>query len=514
MVYSTESAKWKAYQFSDPFAAGAFYVCNKISKSFCRPDCDAKPITNLKSEIKFVDLSADALAYGYNACAHCDPLNLPVVDVNLLIRCVTTINKQIGFLLPLLDENEDNNNEKIKENIITSKKNELMLRRSLVPVVGYDGKYSKDFDNTLVSKNDSDHYKLVDLACRHLALAAAVNIFQLLLPKMPSSSEESSSGAESPGGKKRRRRGGVLGFKELAAKSKLLAWHFHRVFKSVTGLTPKTYGDKCSEFLKSAYTSGKTLSVAVPGEQADLSNASSAYETPISNMTESDSRSLSPATSTITTPGSGSVHALTDATYPNSCKRVRILPEMPHPEPQQRAPRPTFKEGLLLSQPYNNLILLTQLSSLNVLTPPIVSPEQTQMAFDFGLQLHPSAHISATNSTQSAMATNTYSTEYDLDDALMNSYVNTFQPTSDLQAGELIMDVPHFSVTNPLFAAPDMSSYGAMISDDPNPKTNLFFDSGDLGAQFMSTGYSDETQMPLEDIPADLAQELSLNNTL
>ncbi|KAK6198187.1 uncharacterized protein RJT21DRAFT_116224 [Scheffersomyces amazonensis] len=269
MVYSTEAAKWKAYQFSDPFAAGSFYVCNKVDKVFCRPDCDARPITNLKSEVKFMTHPSDCMTYGYTPCEYCEPLSIPAIDVNLLVECVATINNQIGFLPPLLDDNEENNNLKIKANILESKKvNEVNilntinnaggitggLRKSSAPVFGYDGKFNKDFEHTSLSKNDSDHYRLVDLACRHLALAAAVSIFHPNMLKRPNSPEsgsptdESNSGASNP--KKRRRRGGVLGFKELAAKSKLSAWHFHRVFKSVTGLTPKSYGDKCWEFIK------------------------------------------------------------------------------------------------------------------------------------------------------------------------------------------------------------------------------------------------------------------------
>ena len=58
-------------------------------------------------------------------------------------------------------------------------------------------------------------------------------------------------------GKRRRRRGGVLGFKELAAKSKLSAWHFHRVFKSVLGLTPKDLWGQMLDFIKKVKESGE-----------------------------------------------------------------------------------------------------------------------------------------------------------------------------------------------------------------------------------------------------------------
>lgn len=283
MAYLLDSSKWKAYQFSDPFAAGSFFVCNKLNKFFCRPDCDARPVTNLKSEIKFVTLSKEALSMGYIPCSHCDPLSYPSVNVQLLVDCVASINKKIGFLPPLIDENEEMNNQRIKENIIENKKHDDVLktvnnygaaRRSSVPVINYDGKLSKDFDNSAISKNDSDHYRLVDLACRHLALAAAMNVFQPLSPKCPSSPEESHS---PNGSKKRRRRGGVLGFKELAAKSKLSAWHFHRVFKSVTGLTPKNYGDKCWEFVKNYKDNN----------EKSKSNQETEYETPLTSINSS-----------------------------------------------------------------------------------------------------------------------------------------------------------------------------------------------------------------------------------
>ena len=251
-MYSTETAKTRAYQFSDPFALSAFFVCNKVGKCFCRPNCDARQVTNLKSEIKFVDLVNEALALGYNPCEYCEPTR-PGFNVQLLVECVSHVNEQIKFLPPLIEDNEENMNSQIKENILESKKNneeQIMKmiggRRASAPAINFDSKFLKDFESMSLSKNDFDHYRLVDLACRHLAYAAAVNILQ----------PNGQKGLRSPGSpdsgnlRKRKRRGGVLGFKELAAKSKLSAWHFHRVFKSVTGLTPKTYGDKCWEYIK------------------------------------------------------------------------------------------------------------------------------------------------------------------------------------------------------------------------------------------------------------------------
>lgn len=290
MAYSLESSKWKAYQFSDPLAVGSFYVCNKSTQVFCRPDCDAQPIINLQLEIQFVTDPNTALELGYQPCESCDPLHCSIIDVDLLIKCICTVNHQIGFISPLLDEDEEYNTKKIKENILETKRaNEQQIIKTINNVIAHDGrvqhryslpiinapgtKGSKDMNpsNTTISKNDSDHYRLVDLACRHLALAAALSVFQPHLKPLPQEEMDDDNQDNSKKRKRRRRRGGVLGFKELAAKSKLSAWHFHRVFKSVTGLTPKTYGDKCWEFFKRVERTGEYTSFQDNGSAYSVS---------------------------------------------------------------------------------------------------------------------------------------------------------------------------------------------------------------------------------------------------
>ncbi|WPK23909.1 hypothetical protein PUMCH_001159 [Australozyma saopauloensis] len=261
MVYASDSNKWRAYQFSDPFAAGLFLVCNKVNKMFCRPDCDAHPTTELRSLIKFVDTTQEAISLGYVPCETCGPMSVPKIDVNLLLRTVKDCNNRIGFVPPLMDDDESKITETIKENII----GQGMQRRQLVPAISYDhNKYNTEKTASYsVSKNDSEHYRLIDLACRHLALAAANSIFS---PQSPSGSLSPVSDGGSPDKKKstKKRRGGVLGFKELAAKSKLSAWHFHRVFKSITGLTPKNYGDMCWEYLEKDKSDRGSNSVLSP----------------------------------------------------------------------------------------------------------------------------------------------------------------------------------------------------------------------------------------------------------
>ncbi|ODQ67676.1 hypothetical protein NADFUDRAFT_45724 [Nadsonia fulvescens var. elongata DSM 6958] len=119
------------------------------------------------------------------------------------------------------------------------------------------------------SKSNGDHVRLIMNSCRHIAEAtvqtingdAIVKDFKDPKSHNRSSASLSAEGVSSFNGvnaedslaaKSKRRRGGIIGFKELASKAGLSAWHFHRVFKSVTGITPKAYGDKCFEVAKQA----------------------------------------------------------------------------------------------------------------------------------------------------------------------------------------------------------------------------------------------------------------------
>ncbi|ODV93575.1 hypothetical protein PACTADRAFT_18224 [Pachysolen tannophilus NRRL Y-2460] len=274
MSYISDIAKWNAYQFNDPFAADKFIVCNKSTKVCCRPNCDMGLQTNLKSEVLFVDDVEDALKMGFKKCDHCliSEVNgenndkVITVDIDVLVETVCAINSKIGFIPPLSDDDMESN--AIRENVLKKSK----LRRNSAPAVhgggggglgggpgglGAVGAGAADAEKSGISKNESDHVRLVDLACRHIALAAASTALKLNEEKVKSKQQleqqEKADGAGNGSNKKRRRRGGVLGFKELASKSKLSPWHFHRVFKSVTGLTPKSYGDKCWEYIKKYY---------------------------------------------------------------------------------------------------------------------------------------------------------------------------------------------------------------------------------------------------------------------
>lgn len=124
---------------------------------------------------------------------------------------------------------------------------------------------SRHSDSSIKRKNDrqsrgeGEHARLVNEACMHIAAAAAAAAAQAATEegtalesstgrrRSPSMARSSSTDPARHSFKpqRKKRRGGILGFKELAAKAGLSPWHFHRVFRSVTGLTPKAYGDAC-----------------------------------------------------------------------------------------------------------------------------------------------------------------------------------------------------------------------------------------------------------------------------
>ncbi|CAN6674615.1 hypothetical protein TRVA0_058S00342 [Trichomonascus vanleenenianus] len=112
------------------------------------------------------------------------------------------------------------------------------------------------------SNSSGDHARLVNRACRQLAAAAAAEVTVSAAANGDDSrrSSVSSSGAGVNGvgqpsrpiavQQRKKRRGGLLGFRVLAARAGLSPWHFHRVFRTVTGYTPKAYGDACMTVVK------------------------------------------------------------------------------------------------------------------------------------------------------------------------------------------------------------------------------------------------------------------------
>lgn len=93
----------------------------------------------------------------------------------------------------------------------------------------------------------------------------------------------------------RKRRGGILGFKELALRAGLSPWHFHRVFRYITGVTPKTYGEALWEYLMIEANfdldNEELLLVNYMNKDGSASNAS---QSPRESPPDADSRARAP----------------------------------------------------------------------------------------------------------------------------------------------------------------------------------------------------------------------------
>lgn len=250
-MYNTNQEKIIAFRFKDPFAADKFVVCHATKGKCCRPNCDMGILNYKDQDLRFYSSVDRAMAQGFVPCEFCFPdfQNKPVsykdgshvnVDLDLLLNTVTSVNKDIGFE-PLLPAS--------KSFMDTAEKSHWKERKSST---------SSSRNSLSLTKNEFDRLQLITIACRHIALAASSTVLEVSCPE-----GERKNSILMTTGKKRRRRGGVLGFKELAAKSRLSPWHFHRVFKNVTGLTPKNYGDRCCSYIRqhSKDTSGRRVIV-------------------------------------------------------------------------------------------------------------------------------------------------------------------------------------------------------------------------------------------------------------
>ncbi|VEU24382.1 DEKNAAC105578 [Brettanomyces naardenensis] len=282
-MYRSEQSKLAAFQFRDPFAADQFVVCHVPKGICCRPNCDFGNQDYRKQDLRFYSSLDEAIRHSFVPCRYCFPETQQkvidwqdgshvAIDLDLLLDTVRHVNHDINFFPPLLEEDSrktdllrqfiwESTNKKLKQKLLTgvpyraSPKGSDTMMQPTSP------------ESVNLTKNEFDRLKLIDMACRHIALAASSTVPEVCTPHAELLSTESSHGKRSGSNsskKQRRRRGGVLGFKELAAKSNLSPWHFHRVFKSVTGLTPKNYGDRCCEYIKQqAKGSGGTRIVVI-----------------------------------------------------------------------------------------------------------------------------------------------------------------------------------------------------------------------------------------------------------
>ncbi|SCV03823.1 LAMI_0H11254g1_1 [Lachancea mirantina] len=110
------------------------------------------------------------------------------------------------------------------------------------------------YKNRLITELDFENVKRVELACAYIAYATvnrAVNV-EMQDPVPGDSDDDQDPEKLSPAESTTLalRRGGVIGFRELGYLVSITPWHFHRVFKVITGLTIREYSQLCSEFIK------------------------------------------------------------------------------------------------------------------------------------------------------------------------------------------------------------------------------------------------------------------------
>ncbi|CEP61691.1 uncharacterized protein LALA0_S03e08636g [Lachancea lanzarotensis] len=135
------------------------------------------------------------------------------------------------------------------------------------------------YKNRLITELDYENVKRVELACAYIAYAiinksAGIEVESnsnsnsnstehresaTSLSELSGREDSRDSSNQSPADPKispaeatalALKRGGLIGFRELGYLVNITPWHFHRVFKVITGLTIREYGQLCTEFAK------------------------------------------------------------------------------------------------------------------------------------------------------------------------------------------------------------------------------------------------------------------------
>jgi methylphosphotriester-DNA--protein-cysteine methyltransferase len=306
-MYATDDLKHKAILSKDQDSDGFFVYSLKSLETFCRPSCQAHEASKLKSDYIFFDSAEAATSSNLKPCATCNP-DLPVkIDNSIIQHTVNTVNASLN--IDTLDS------VSLSSCVIDDDQPE----RSLSPVFRHNRSTSLTNSNELDDSDDSnwscprrasianghiatasstleeisskdrhrgegDHARLVNEACMHIAAAAAAAAAQAVNSKEEDSAKKNSRSSKYSSAdrtkqmfktQRKKRRGGILGFKELAAKAGLSPWHFHRVFRSVTGLTPKAYGDACWDTVTSSISPSTLLAQSLNKPVDSISTASS-----------------------------------------------------------------------------------------------------------------------------------------------------------------------------------------------------------------------------------------------
>lgn len=283
--YLSDEDKFNAIVNCDQNASSSFVFALKSSASYCRPTCQGHPPISSPADVSYFSSPDSAKQSGLKPCVVCNP-DLPVeIDTSIIQQTVNTVNASLQLdISEKTDSNQSASPSSLSpESPVSAAPRPFRHNRSSSLATAYPQFQESNWRPRRASianghisavaaaveeissgspsrreerhRGEGDHARLVNEACMHIAAAAAAAAAQAVTstkdqeptkkgrnPARNSSTDRTKQMFKT---QRKKRRGGILGFKELAAKAGLSPWHFHRVFRSVTGLTPKAYGDAC-----------------------------------------------------------------------------------------------------------------------------------------------------------------------------------------------------------------------------------------------------------------------------
>lgn len=206
-------------------------------------------------------------------------MSIREIALDLTVFTLSKVNDAISFKPQLCFEVPRQDYQSLKENYINFTGTSIRKNRSklfflptnvsdelqkLNPSIPEDAKRVPSdgriyYKNRLITELDYENVKRVETACAFIAYTA-LNSFVHFETELPHTRGEFQQEADdereeaelSPSDSVARalRKGNILGFRELGHLVGITPWHFHRVFKVITGLTIREYGQLCVEFIK------------------------------------------------------------------------------------------------------------------------------------------------------------------------------------------------------------------------------------------------------------------------
>lgn len=199
-------------------------------------------------------------------------MSIREIAFDLTVFTLSNVNDAISFKPQLCFEVPKQDYQSLKENYINFTGTSIRKNRSklfflptnvsdelqkLNPSIPEDAKRVPSdgrvyYKNRLITELDYENVKRVETACAFIAYTALNSFvhFETELPhsEFPEDDDENLSPSDSVS--RALRKGNIVGFRELGHLVGITPWHFHRVFKVITGLTIREYGQLCVEFIK------------------------------------------------------------------------------------------------------------------------------------------------------------------------------------------------------------------------------------------------------------------------